>query len=155
MPLMPGLLRRRGQSSEVDMGRHSFYAANSVSNPSLQNSRASEQIPRRPSAAEFLSPDAALDGTASPRRISEGDTNLRAVSPPIQEDGPKHRRFSMLKFRHASESQLALKGMEKVDVRTLFKANNLPARQQADSQPVPAIPQRMSLATPHRRTSLT
>lgn len=33
----------------------------------------------------------------------------RPVSPPIQEESSKHRRFSMLRFRNASDSQLAAK----------------------------------------------
>jgi len=94
----------------MDIRRHSFYSGASASNPTvMSDGRASEQIPRRPSAAEFLSPDSALP-TLSITRTS-GDNNAeggaRSTSPPVQEQTPKHHRFSMLKFRHASDSQLA------------------------------------------------
>jgi len=114
MPLMQGLLRRRGPSSDVELRRHSFYSADSLNNPTIQvhDGRASEQIPRRPCAAEFLSPASALDvpsaaGTSAESAIESGE---RSVSPPVQEENHKHRRFSMLKFRHASDSQLSTRG---------------------------------------------
>ncbi len=117
MPLMNGFMRRKGPASSAELRRHSFYSADSASNPAVPtiDSRASEQIPRRPSAADFLSPDSALDGSSTPGTIIEkGAESLhRTVSPPIQEESQKHRRFSMLKFRHASDSQLATRGMSK------------------------------------------
>lgn len=122
---MPGLLRRKGLASDAELRRHSFYSAESNSNPRVPpiDSRASEQIPRRPSAAEFLSPESAADGSAPARTSAEtfGDEGLqRSVSPPVQEESQKHRRFSMLKFRHASDSQLSTR-----------------ARLQAQSEPPP------------------
>ncbi len=114
MPLMPGLLRRRGApASDAELRRHSFYTADASSNPAVHHDgRASEQIPRRPSAAEFLSPEVALDRISSSRQSAEsaGESLHRTVSPPIQEENQKHRRFSMLKFRHASDSQLSTRG---------------------------------------------
>jgi len=112
MPTIQGLLRRKGQGSDMDMRRHSFYTGASSSNPTVvSDGRASEQIPRRPSAAEFLSPDSAVPAlsiTSTPE-----DNNLeqvtRSTSPPVQEETPRHHRFSMLKFRHASDSQLAIR----------------------------------------------
>lgn len=113
MPLIPGLLRRRGPSSDLDMRRHSFLSPDANSQPVLDG-RASEQIPRRPSAAEFLTPSAAPAPTerSSVERSSmsadaSADTLVRSISPPVQEETPKHRRFSMLKFRNASDSQLS------------------------------------------------
>ena len=123
---MPGLLRRRGASSDAELRRHSFYSSESTSTPTVLDPRASEQIPRRPSAAEFLSPPSAGDGPSITRTSVEGITE-RAASPPVQDESHKHRRFSMLKFRHASDSQLSTK-----------------ARLQAQSQAqnAPPIPQR-------------
>lgn len=115
MPLMPGLLRRKGLASDADMRRHSFYTPTSESNdqppvPSIDG-RASEQIPRRPSATEFLSTTTGTDGPAPERTADEVEGEpQRSVSPPIQEETHKHRRFSMLKFRHASDSQLSTRG---------------------------------------------
>jgi len=108
---MPALLRRRGQSSDVDIRRHSFLSPEAMGNPTLLDGRASEQIPRRPSAAEFLSPATADgDGASAARTSAESSATTpleRSISPPVQEETHKHRRFSMLKFRHASDSQLS------------------------------------------------
>jgi hypothetical protein len=52
----------------------------------------------------------------------------RSVSPPVQEESSKHRRFSMLKFRYASDSQLSIR-----------------ARQQAGASPVPLPKRRFPL----------
>ncbi|KAI9733755.1 MAG: hypothetical protein M1818_007169 [Claussenomyces sp. TS43310] len=70
-------------------------------------SRASEQLPRRPSAAEFLAP---MDSSAPHPIDCSMDTRddpTRSISPPIQEQTTRHRHFSMLRFRHASDSQLS------------------------------------------------
>lgn len=118
--MLSGLLRRRGApASDVELRRHSFYSAESASNPTVDHDhdgRASEQIPRRPSAAEFLSPEAALEGPSPSRCSAESAAGSvhRAVSQPIQEENQKHRRFSMLKFRHASDSQLSTRGKSAV-----------------------------------------
>ncbi|KAK6849672.1 hypothetical protein PG995_013505 [Apiospora arundinis] len=45
--------------------------------------------------------------SASTGRPSVDDPFSRPESPPIQEETPKHRRFSMLRFRNASDSQLS------------------------------------------------
>lgn len=149
MPLMPGLLRRKGLASDAELRRHSFYSADSNSNPRVPHidSRASEQIPRRPSAAEFLSPESATDGPAPARRSAEtiGDEGLqRSVSPPVQEESQKHRRFSMLKFRHASDSQLSTRGMKTcLVVIEIFRMLTYDiARLQAQSEPPPPLPNR-------------
>lgn len=117
MPLMNAFLRRKGPASSAELRRHSFYSADSSSNPAVLaiDSRASEQIPRRPSAADFLSPESALDRppAAGTQAENSAESLHRTVSPPIQEESQKHRRFSMLKFRHASDSQLATRGMLK------------------------------------------
>ncbi|KAK8110969.1 uncharacterized protein PG998_007426 [Apiospora kogelbergensis] len=45
--------------------------------------------------------------STSTGRPSVDDPFSRPESPPIQEETPKHRRFSMLRFRNASDSQLS------------------------------------------------
>ncbi|RDL30232.1 Sec7 protein [Venustampulla echinocandica] len=115
MPLIPGLLRRRGPSSDVDMRRHSLLLSPDANNQPVLGGRASEQIPRRPSPAEFLTPSALSPAKAdrsAARRSSMvaevgADPLMRSVSPPVQDETQKHRRFSMLKFRNASDSQLS------------------------------------------------
>lgn len=142
MPVLGALLRRKGRSSDMDIRRHSFYTADSRSNPNVADGRASEQIPRRPSAAEFLSPETATKATASvpgepatPTRdlveTADAQDANRSVSPPVQEEIPKHRRFSMMKFRHASDSQL-----------------NTRARLQSHHAPAPPMPKRESPQAP-------
>jgi hypothetical protein len=110
MPLIPGFSRRRGPFSDVDLRRHSFYASDSALSPTVIDGRASEQIPRRPSVSDFLVPAAPIaPGPSITRTSPDNGTELeeRSASPPVQEETPKHQRFSMLKFRHASDSQLS------------------------------------------------
>ncbi|TVY39400.1 Protein transport protein [Lachnellula occidentalis] len=109
MPLLPGLIRRRGPSSD-DIRRRSFLLPEAMGPPTVLDGRASEQIPRRPSAAEFMSPAGAEgEGASSTRASAEGATRPLepSISPPVQQQSLKHHRFSMLKFRHASDSQLS------------------------------------------------
>ncbi|KAH6668808.1 hypothetical protein B0J14DRAFT_150949 [Halenospora varia] len=134
MPLMPGLLRRRGPTSDLDIRRHSFLSPEGINTPPVLDGRASEQIPRRPSAAEFLEPVRG-DGTSESRLSAESglDQLERSTSPPVQEETQKHRRFSMLKFRHASDSQLS--------TRARLQAA------QASAGPPPPIPQPPAIIT--------
>ncbi|RFU24549.1 hypothetical protein B7463_g11789, partial [Scytalidium lignicola] len=112
---MPGFLRRLGPASDVDLRRYSFYAADVASNPAIpeddiiRSSRTSEQIPRKPSAAEFLSPASAaqLHHQEGGHDDSAGQSPLRPISSPVHQEGTKYRRFSLLRFRHASDSQLS------------------------------------------------
>ncbi|KAL2064085.1 hypothetical protein VTL71DRAFT_4579 [Oculimacula yallundae] len=139
MPLMTGLLRRRGPSSNAELRRHSFYSAESSSDlpVPIADSRASEQIPRQTPAAEFLSPEAAPNGPSSTGTPAESgmESMHRTVSPPIQEESQKHRRFSMLKFRHASESQLATRARQQAR-----------ADAAADAPPIPQPPEIITTA---------
>lgn len=59
-------------------------------------------------------------------RPSEDPYDDRPDSPPVQEETPKHRRFSMLRFRNASDSQLSMR-----------------MRQQQLAERPPPMPQRM------------
>ncbi|OCK74190.1 hypothetical protein K432DRAFT_410068 [Lepidopterella palustris CBS 459.81] len=64
------------------------------------NRAAASHDGERPSLAEF--------GRAS----WSADTHERPSSPPIQEHTPNTRRFSIMRFRHASDSQLSVKAKE-------------------------------------------
>ncbi|KAK8065697.1 hypothetical protein PG997_012444 [Apiospora hydei] len=68
--------------------------------------------------------------SVSAGRPSEDDPFSRPESPPIQEETPKHRRFSMLRFRNASDSQLSTR---------------LKQQQQQQAEKPPPMPRRMSL----------
>ncbi|KAF7935288.1 uncharacterized protein EAE97_008195 [Botrytis byssoidea] len=111
------LLRRRAAASDAEMRRHSFFPVDSntlnpILDTELPDGRASEQMPRRPSPGDFPS-NAAEPGTMTSlpmlvRPATDYPAALqRSGSPPIQEETSKHRRFSMLRFRHASDSQLS------------------------------------------------
>lgn len=70
-----------------------------------------------------------LSTSMSIGRPSE-DPYDRPESPPVQEQTPKHRRFSMLRFRNASDSQLSVR-----------------MRQQQLAEKPPPMPQREYLPT--------
>lgn len=144
MPILPGLLRRRGQASEADLNRrHSFFMTPEQSNkmeaPKV-SPRHSEQLPRTEKLLESenktppASSPAAQASTpavviSSPPEQKEADE--RPVSPPVQQQSIKQKRFSMLKFRNASDSQLAAK-----------------ARAQAATADAPPVPTRESCLPP-------
>jgi hypothetical protein len=122
MPTIQGLLRRRGPTSDADTRRHSFFAGDPSASDTLAI-RTSNQLDRKTSASSFLSrpSNASMPAINEPSEEPEN----RSVSPPVQEESWKHRRFSMLKFRYASDSQLSIR-----------------ARQQAGASPVPPLPKR-------------
>ncbi|KAI0845553.1 hypothetical protein F5Y00DRAFT_167491 [Daldinia vernicosa] len=123
---MPFLRRRGVMASDTDMRRHTILVDST--------SPAPKQSSRKLQPEALLSPDATAgngegigDGTSGngedskssvdtvatsatasmfPGRESE-DPFSRPESPPIQDESPKHRRFSMLRFRNASDSQLS------------------------------------------------
>ena len=122
MPTFQDLLRRRGPTSDADTRRHSFFAGDPSASDTLA-ARTNNQLHRKTSASSFLSrpSNASMPAINEPSEEPEN----RSLSPPVQEETSKHRRFSMLKFRHASDSQLSTR-----------------ARQQADASPVPPLPNR-------------
>jgi hypothetical protein len=123
MPSMQGFLRVRRGPSDVDVRRHSSFAVDPTikSQEDVVDARASEQLDRKTSNSSFLSPF-----NASLAVIEPPDNSLhRSISPPVQDETPKHRRFSMLKFRHASDTQLSTR-----------------ARQEADAAAAPPVPGR-------------
>ncbi|EKD12891.1 uncharacterized protein L3040_007048 [Drepanopeziza brunnea f. sp. 'multigermtubi'] len=133
MPLMNGFLRRKGPASNAELRRHSLYALDSSSIPAVPvipdfHSRASEQTAGHPLAADrgFPSQDTVVNGASAAGTPAEAgyESLQRTVSPPIQDQTQKHRRFSMLKFRHASDSQLATRA-------------RLQARAEAEAPPLP------------------
>ncbi|KAF2686233.1 hypothetical protein K458DRAFT_299313 [Lentithecium fluviatile CBS 122367] len=78
-----------------------------------------------------------------PRGSWSAHDGERPPSPPVQEPTPMTRRFSLMRFRHASDSQLSVKAKEQAA---------------ADAPPVPdlpAAPGSMSRASPHLSSALT
>lgn len=139
---MPFLRRRGNMASESDMRRQSTLVDRSL----LQEDR--EHFDERPDTDAATHHDVATPPTATsssllePSRSFDQETNPRPSSheiprpgtPPVQDETPKHRRFSILRFRNASDSQLSLR-----------------ARQQADN--VPPVPKRKSgfSSSPHAK----
>lgn len=131
------LLRRRAAASDAEMRRHSFFPTDSntlnpILDSDLPDGRASEQMPRRPSPGEFHStaePETTLAPLPMLNRPSTDYPKAleRSGTPPIQEETSKHRRFYMLRFRHASDSQLS--------TRSRLQAQN--ASIAADAPPMP------------------
>ncbi|APA15292.1 hypothetical protein sscle_14g100620 [Sclerotinia sclerotiorum 1980 UF-70] len=139
------LLRRRAAASDAEMRRHSFYPTDSntlnpILDSNLPHGRASEQMTRRPSPGDFQS--FAGSGTMAPlpmlnRPSTDYPTSLqRSGTPPIQEETSKHRRFSMLRFRHASDSQLS--------TRSRLQAQNASIAE--DVPPIPHPPEIITTA---------
>ncbi|GKT48836.1 protein transport protein SEC73 [Colletotrichum spaethianum] len=57
-----------------------------------------------------------LDGDAEESvEQNPDDPDARPDTPPIQEETPKHRRFSILRFRNASDSQLSLRAKQQAE----------------------------------------
>ena len=111
---MPFLRRRGVMASESDMRRHTTLfdpkvqansnlpTPQSASQP-LENGAASQDTNAGKSSTSLNLDSNPIQDTA---RVSY-DSYDRPESPPIQEETPKHRRFSMLRFRNASDSQLS------------------------------------------------
>ncbi|TPX15135.1 uncharacterized protein E0L32_004693 [Thyridium curvatum] len=133
---MPFLRRRGVMASESDMRRHTLFPA--AHSTSKQAPRAdpvlAEDDPRADSLDEAPAPQVPAPPVTPPNdspssshvAMSMDDPISRPESPPIQEETPKHRRFSMLRFRNASDSQLATR-----------------AKQLAQAEKPPPLPQRM------------
>ncbi|KAL9070022.1 MAG: hypothetical protein Q9157_005973 [Trypethelium eluteriae] len=104
MPLM-GLRYNR---SEKDLHRRSTHDPSHLV-------RRSEQVSRSGTPVDYLSPQLAIDShgnAVSAPPSSHGMLQEPPPSPPIQPATPNTRRFSMLKFRHASDSQLSTRAKE-------------------------------------------
>lgn len=107
---MPFLRRRGNLASETDMRR--------LAVPDKQQSQARPSaeiaLPSPASAAEHYDTD---DDAAASARSSRGNDHggSRPPTPPIQEETSKHRRFSVLRFRNASDSQLSLRAKQQAE----------------------------------------
>ncbi|KXX81740.1 Protein transport protein sec73 [Madurella mycetomatis] len=118
---MPFLRRRGNMASETDMRRHSLFDSLAVPVPKQSpiRSESSTDLPALTSVAEDgPSPIVPASPADFPRdSISVASTNAvpsvvdASDGPgyPVPDESQKHRRFSMLRFRNASDSQLAAK----------------------------------------------
>lgn len=145
---MPFLRRRGVNASDTDMRRHTILIDPAPVAPKL--------LSRKTQSDALLSPDMiASDGaetrdgplagndegskscvdmvaTSTSASISLGrGSEDRPESPPVQDESPRHRRFSMLRFRNASDSQLSAR-----------------LKQQQQAEKLPPMPQRRLLPFP-------
>jgi hypothetical protein len=119
-------LRRRGNnnmSSETDVRRHTFFESSASGDITPALSSQPFQNNHEGAGEFFHSPpchDLPRDSTASrledhreshaeSRPDIEGQGESRPDTPPIQDENSKHHRFSVLRFRNASDSQLSLR----------------------------------------------
>ncbi|TIC90498.1 hypothetical protein CH35J_011624 [Colletotrichum higginsianum] len=100
-PLLPPL---QGQQQEKEQGQHGEEPRPSVS-ASTQESRST-----------LLAVPAQSEGDGDePGQQTPNGSGDRPNTPPVQEETPKHRRFSMLRFRNASDSQLSLRAKQQAE----------------------------------------
>ncbi|OHE92429.1 Sec7 domain-containing protein [Colletotrichum orchidophilum] len=66
-----------------------------------------------PTSLAVPGPSDADNGALSQRNPDDQET--RPDTPPIQEETPKHRRFSILRFRNASDSQLSVRAKQQAE----------------------------------------
>ncbi|KAI1133891.1 hypothetical protein F5Y05DRAFT_253210 [Hypoxylon sp. FL0543] len=147
---MPFLRRRGVMASDTDMRRHTILVEQTPVTP--------KPLSRKLQQEALLSPDAtARNGEGTRDSVSAGngegskssvetvatsasvsmfpgrdseDPYNRPESPPVQDESPKHRRFSMLRFRNASDSQLSAR-----------------LKQQQQAEKLPPMPQPPAIIT--------
>ncbi|KAI0532959.1 hypothetical protein GGR58DRAFT_506857 [Xylaria digitata] len=114
-------------ASESDMRRHTtlfdpkvqVQADDTFINPQPTSHRLENGTTSQHSNSSKLStgPNSNLEPIQDNTRVSHDSSYDRPESPPIQEETPRHRRFSMLRFRNASDSQLStrLKQQQQVE----------------------------------------
>ncbi|KAK1760744.1 protein transport protein sec73 [Echria macrotheca] len=111
---MPFLRRRGNMASDTDMRRHSLLDGLTVPKLPPARSESTSDLPALAPVAEGTPPTTAPASpveTAPDRASTSSSIHVpdRPASPEIQPESHKHRRFSMLRFRNASDSQLAAK----------------------------------------------
>ncbi|KAM0558157.1 hypothetical protein ACHAPJ_004841 [Fusarium lateritium] len=115
-------------SSETDIRRHTFFDSSTSgdippplpSQPEQNDDQAAGESSRPKPSRELTreSTNSRTDPRPESRRESrpgsrpDGQTESRPDTPPIQEGNSKHHRFSVLRFRNASDSQLSLRAKQ-------------------------------------------
>ncbi|SPN98852.1 related to sec7-domain protein [Cephalotrichum gorgonifer] len=117
---MPFLRRRGNMASEADVGHQAATTTTTTSsgtNTNTANGRPSAEVDvhhhTRASEASSTPTETELSDNSHPStppsRQNGSHPPTRPHSPPIQEQSEKHRRFSTLRFRNASDSQLSIR----------------------------------------------
>ena len=139
---MPFLRRRGDLASESDMRRRTQVDPDSilsqVASPSPPSNPAQ---PRQPSATSTVASDASeARDSHSVHEEAEDHPSLhqsltsivdRPQTPPANDDAGKQRRFSLLRFRNASDSQLSVRARQQAE-----KPPPVPIRREHSSLPL-------------------
>jgi hypothetical protein len=119
---MPFLRRRGNMPSETDIRKHTFGLSSSNPiqvPPTPQPVHDAEPAPSSDAESTDGGSDAGASENAEDAQAEEEATHTpslaRPDSPPVQEETQKHRRFSALRFRNASDSQLSLKARKQAE----------------------------------------
>ena len=119
--------RLRSNRSEKDLRRRSTLDPTSLFKRADKShlTRSNEHLADgRFAASEDGARPTSTDLAPQSRTVNHNHDN-RPPSPPVQDHTPMTRRFSLMRFRHASDSQLSVKAKEHAD---------------HDAPPVPAMP---------------
>ena len=123
---MPFLRRKGNMASEIDIRRHTLFApstSNDAPPPlpvqpvqSVQPEHTDDDDNGQPISSErtrestMSTSNTRINSRPASRPGSRADS--RPDTPPIQEENSRHRRFSVLRFRNASDSQLSLRAKQ-------------------------------------------
>ncbi|KAK0392137.1 hypothetical protein NLU13_1635 [Sarocladium strictum] len=121
---MPFLRRRGDLASESDMRRHTQLEPDS--NPAQVNSDPAPSQPSQPHDTHSTTkPDEPIenrdppsvhdDDDQSSQQESRASTVNRPRTPNAHDESFKHRRFSLLRFRNASDSQLSVRAKQQAE----------------------------------------
>jgi hypothetical protein len=125
---MPFLRRRGNMASETDIRRHTFGLSSSkppqpqlppMSQPAIDAETVSNSDTESANGSSDAE-DAGIHASGRSRgeildHDSDDPSDARPDTPPVQEETQKHRRFSALRFRNASDSQLSLKARKQAE----------------------------------------
>ncbi|KAF2015533.1 hypothetical protein BU24DRAFT_180166 [Aaosphaeria arxii CBS 175.79] len=122
----------RPNRSERDLQRRSTLDL--FTRKTARINQSSDQLSSTPAAEpEDATRLSSTTDVGRPSWADESNNNGPPPSPPVQEHTPNTRRFSMLRFRHASDSQLSTRAKEQ--------------QAAAEAPPVPTVPA-MTIDTP-------
>ncbi|KAF2001641.1 hypothetical protein P154DRAFT_553603 [Amniculicola lignicola CBS 123094] len=119
-------------------------------------------------SSEHLAPDRVAVSEDGSRPVSSDqarpswsadNAHDQPPTPPIQESTPNTRRFSLMRFRHASDSQLSVKAKEQAKEQAAHDAPPVPAMPASSNAPAiittaPTVVEQEDAGTPKKRGRL-
>lgn len=122
----------RPNRSERDLKRRSTLDPTNFFRRADKDSRFSKSTDNLDSSRIAASEDGYRPKSSDMARPSTGYHDDPPPSPPVQEHTPNTRRFSLMRFRHASDSQLSARAKEQAQHQHQHHDDQAP--------PVPAVP---------------